>query len=60
MLLMANQIPNSINGLRKTLKADFITDKEVEVANQDPGVAAIDPSTSKFLLSQSDFSPNST
>jgi len=27
MLLMANQIPNSINGLRKTLKADFITDK---------------------------------
>lgn len=33
---------------------------EVEVTNQDPGVAAIDPSTSKFLLSQSDFSPNST
>merc|ERR550534_3085163 len=86
MLLMANQIPNSINGLRKTLKADFITDKvvegesrnvelvlsnlaelndnspflEVEVTNQDPGVAAIDPSTSKFLVSQSDFSPNST
>lgn len=26
MLLMANQIPNSINGI-KTLKADFITDK---------------------------------
>lgn len=85
MLLMANQIPNSINGI-KTLKADFITDKvvegesrnvelvlsnlaelndnspflEVEVTNQDPGVVRIDPSTSKFLISQSEFSPNST
>ena len=33
---------------------------EVEVTNQDPGVVRIDPSTSKFLISQSEFSPNST
>jgi len=86
MLLMANQIPNSINGLRKNLKAEFITEKvvegqsrtmelilsnigeikddspflEVEIMNEDPGIAMIDPETSKFMIRRSDFSPNSS
>jgi len=85
MLLMAHQIPTSLNGLGRTLKADFVSEKvvegevqqvevtlmnrgdfdddspflEVEITNSDPHIAAIDPSTSKFLISASEFLPNS-
>ena len=33
---------------------------EVEIMNEDPGIAMIDAETSKFMIRRSDFSPNSS